>query len=104
MEAKYITGTPEIARFDFTRQNKELADKTSNRINLAAEYLWGVGYGNHGTEEVPILFSSLIKKQKLDIVGAYLENCINDAAKTMQSNKAQNDARALSETDFNTNQ
>ena len=104
MDAKYITGTPEVARFDYTRANKALADKTSNRINLAAEYLWDVGFGDHGTQEVPILFASLTKKQKLDIVAAYVERVINDAARTQQSVKAQADARTTAQTDFDTNQ
>ena len=104
MEAKYVTGTPEIARIDYTHQNKAGADMTANRINKAAKYLWGVGYGDHGTQEVPILFDTLTKKQKLDIVGQYLDNCINDAARTQQSVEAQEAARATAQADFDTNQ
>ena len=107
MDAKYVTQTaplPEIARIDYTHQNKAGVDKTSNRINLASKYLWGVGYGDHGTEENPILFTDLTKKQKLDIVGLYLDNCINDAARTQQSVEAQETAKATAQADFDTNQ
>ena len=42
MDAKYVTQTaplPEIARIDYTHQNKAGADMTANRINKAAKYL-----------------------------------------------------------------
>lgn len=79
--AKYITGTPEIARFDFTRTNKTGADKTAARINKAVEYLWNI-YGDKGTPEAPILFASLTKNQKLDFLAQHLGRVINDAAIT----------------------
>jgi hypothetical protein len=103
MDSKYVSGTPEIARFDFTRVNNAGVDKTQKRIEMAAEYLWSVGYGNHGTDESPILFSSLTKRQKLDLVSDHLERVIRDAASSFKSNQAQDAARTQAQTDFDTN-
>ena len=103
MDSKYIDTIPEIARFDYSRLNSAGADKTQRRIDLASEYLWNAGYGDHGTEEAPILFSSLTKKQRLDLVAAHLENVINDAARTFKSQQAQDEARTDADTDFDTN-
>lgn len=93
MDSKYVTGTPSIARFDYTRGDAT-EDKTQKRLELAAEYLFSVGFGDHGAQEAPILFSALTKKQKLDVVGAYVEQVINDAARTQLSTKRQDEARA----------
>ena len=103
MDSKYIDTIPEIARFDYSRLNSAGADKTQRRIDLASEYLWNAGYGDHGTEEAPILFSDLTRKQRLDLVAAHLENVINDAARTFKSQQAQDEARTDADTDFDTN-
>lgn len=95
MDSKYIDiGTPpvETARFDYSRINDAGTVKTQNRIELAAEYLWSVGYGNHGTPDAPIVFADLTKKQKLNIVADHLERVIVDAGKTLKSQKAQQEA------------
>ena len=87
IDAKYVTtGTPEIARFDFSRANKLGVDKTAARVNKAAEYLWNI-YGDKGTPEAPLTFVMLTKKQKLDFLAAHLENVINDAAQTQVYNE-----------------
>jgi len=66
-------------------------------VGGCAEYLWDKGWGNHGTEEAPILFSSLTNTQKLNIVDDYVKMCIIDAANTQKSIKAQDAARAAEE-------
>ena len=103
MDAKYVAGTPEVARFDFSRVNALSADKTQKRIEKAAEYLWNLGQGNHGTIAVPITFASLTKKQKLDIVAAHLETVINDAAKTQVYLSKQSAASADASAEFEQN-
>jgi hypothetical protein len=85
IDAKYV-GTPEIARFDFSRINKAGVGKTQARVNKAAEYIWNV-YGDKGTEQTPKTFSMLTKKQKLDFLAAHLERVINDAALTQIHNE-----------------
>jgi hypothetical protein len=102
MESKYIVGTPETARFDFTRGNLTL-DKTAKRINLASEYLWEHGQGDHGTDELPILFTSLTKAKKLKLVSDHLQNVIDDMAKTQLSIRSQEAARQAAELDAETN-
>jgi hypothetical protein len=98
MDAKYIIGTPSIARFDYTR-GTAVIDKTQKRLELAAEYLFNVGYGDHA-----IAFANMTKKQKLDIVSEHLERVINNAASTQLSIKRQDDARTAAaleiETDY----
>lgn len=59
-----------------------------NIVGDAAEYLWNHGYGNHGTEESPIVFSSLTNQQKLDLVGEHVKNVIINEANDNKNNKA----------------
>jgi hypothetical protein len=103
MDGKYISGTPEIARFDFSRLNNSGVDKTQRRLDLAAEYLWSMGKGDHGTEESPVLFSSLTKKQRLSLVSDYLENVITDAGKTIKLIQAQQEAASEASADYDIN-
>ena len=102
MDSKYIAGVTEIARFDFSRLKNGL-DKTSNGINKAAQYLWNIGQGDHGTQEVPILFTDLTKKQKLDLVAAHLEQVIMDMVRTQLSVEGQDTARAAAQADADLN-
>ena len=67
--------------------------KTVEILTEAAHYLWGHGYGDHGTEEAPVEFASLSNQEKLDIVDAHLRRVIMDAAKTYHANAAQDTAR-----------
>lgn len=63
-------------------------------VGGAAEYFWNNGLGNHGTQETPILFSSLTNQQKLDILDEYFKRVALDAANTNKSIKAQEAARS----------
>ena len=94
MDSKYVAGTPEIARFDFTRVNGANADKTQKRIELAAEYLW---------RDRETAFASLTKKQKLDVVADYLEAVINDMAKAQTFKAKQSTANADADAEFEAN-
>ena len=102
MDSKYIAGVTEIARFDFSRLKNGL-DKTQNGINKAAQYLWNTGQGDHGTQEIPILFTDLTKKQKLDLVAAHLEQVIMDMVRTQLSVEGQDTARAAAQADAESN-
>ena len=66
-------------------------------VGDCAEYLWNHGYGDKGTEEAPILFSSLSNNQKLALVEAHLKDVIINASNTFKSNKAQTIAREAEE-------
>ena len=63
-------------------------------VGDCSEYLWNHGYGDHGTVDIPILFTALTNQQKLNLVDAYLKQCVVDAANAMKSNRAQDAARA----------
>jgi len=99
MESKWIG---EIARFDFSRV-KGARDVTQNNINKAAAYLWGIGQGDRGTEEKPILFTDLTKKQKLEMVGAQLDTVITDMVRTQVHIEGQATADATSKADVENN-
>lgn len=71
--------------------------KVQSVVGDCAEYLWTHGYGDHGTEDKPTLFSALTNQQKLNLVDAYLKQVIIDAANALKSNKAQDAARATEE-------
>ena len=55
---------------------------TASTVNIQAVlgivclYLWNDGYGDHGTFENPIQFSSLTNQQKLDMFYAYIVHSI----------------------------
>ena len=64
-------------------------------VGDAAEYLFDKGYGNHGTEEIPIVFADLTNQEKLDIVDAHVRSVILALANTHKSVKAQEAAREV---------
>ena len=66
-------------------------------VGDCAEYLFNHSYGNHGTEEEPILYSSLTNVQKLALVEAHLRDVIINASNTFKSLEAQEAARLLEE-------
>jgi hypothetical protein len=91
MTAKFtVSSTSTTITFTFTAPTGQI----QSIVGGAAECLWNVGYGNHGTDEVPILFSSLTNQQKLDLVDEHLKRVVLDAANTQKSVKAQETARA----------
>ena len=80
-------------KFEYTSTQ----EKILTTITDAAHFLWVVGWGDHGTEEVPIEFGNLTSQQKLDVVDAYIRKTILDMAKTYTSVFAQDEARILAE-------
>jgi hypothetical protein len=94
MTAKFtVSGTKTTITFEYVATTALIQSVIIN----AAEYLWGRGFGNHGTPEVPILFASLTNQQKLDIVDLYLKKVVLDLANTNKSLKAQDLTRANEE-------
>lgn len=61
--------------------------------NLAAEYLFEHGFGDHGTQEKPKLFTDLTNADKLLIVQGYQKQVVIDLANTQKVNKATESAK-----------
>ena len=94
MASKFtISGTETKITFEWTA----LTEKIVSIVGDCAEYLWEHGYGNHGTEEAPILFDDLNNNQKLALVEAHLKDVIINASNTFKSLEAQEAARLLEE-------
>ena len=88
-----VTGSTTKISFEATAPTTTI----QSIVGSASEYLFEHGYGDHGTEEAPILFASLTNQQKLDLVGKHLKQVILDLANTHKSVKAQEAARAVEE-------
>lgn len=58
-------------------------------VGDCAERLWNAGMGDHGTDQSPILFSSLNNNQKLAIVEDHIKNVVVEMANTHKLSKAQ---------------
>lgn len=93
-----------ISKFTISGQQTEISFKASALTTLiqsivgsASEYLFNHGYGDHGTEEVPIVFDDLSNQQKLDLVSAHVKRVIIDCANTHNSVQAQEAARIAEE-------
>ena len=75
--------------FEYTAETA----KIQSIVGDAAEYLFGKGYGDHGSEEEPVVFDDLTNQEKLDIVDEYVKKVVVDCANTFKSVKAQDEAR-----------
>jgi hypothetical protein len=64
------------ATFDFTGDIEIVPE----RLEQAAHYLWDHGYGDHGTEELPIQFGSLKSEDHIAILKAYFIKTVNEMA------------------------
>jgi hypothetical protein len=94
MTAKFtVSGASTTITFSYTA----LTGQIQSIVGGCAEYLWEHGYGDHGTEEIPILFASLTNQQKLDLVDEHLRRVVLDAANTQKSLRAQEAARTTEE-------
>ena len=87
-----VNGTSTTIKFEYTA----LTARVSETVTSAAHYLWNAGYGDHGTEETPILFESLTNLQKAAIVDAYVKRAILDAAKAYRADTVSEIARKAS--------
>jgi hypothetical protein len=94
MSGKFtVSGTSTTITFAYTA----LTAQVQSIVGGCAEYLWDHGYGDHGTQEIPILFASLTNQQKLDLVDEHLKRVVLDAANTQKSIRAQEVARTTEE-------
>ena len=92
MTSKFtIDGTDTTITFSWTA----LTEKIVSIVGDCSEYLWEHGYGDHGTEETPIVFDDLNNNQKLALVEAHLKDVIINASNTFKSVRAQDAARLL---------
>ncbi len=62
-------------------------------VNLAAEYLFAHGKGDHGTEKEPIVFADLSDADKLALVEEHQKEVIVNLANSWKSTEAQRAAR-----------
>ena len=94
MTSKFtVNGTETTVHFEWTTT-------TANILSIVgdcSEYLFNHGYGDHGTEEEPIVFADLNNNQKLALVEAHLRDVIINASNTFKSIKAQDAARDAEE-------
>ncbi len=67
--------------------------KTQEVAVAAAHYLWEHGYGDHGTDEEPILFDDLSNNEKLVLIDKHVKRVIMDAAHTYHVNARQSAER-----------
>ena len=94
MTSKFtVSGTDTTITFSWTAKTTLI----TSIVGDCSEYLWNHSYGDHGTTEVPILYSSLSNNQKLALVEAHLKDVIINASNTFKSNKAQTIAREAEE-------
>jgi hypothetical protein len=88
-----VNGANTTIKFEYTA----LTTTILSIVGSAAEYLWNHGYGDHGTVEIPILFTSLTNQEKLNLVDTHLKQVVIGLANTFKSVKAQDIARAVEE-------
>jgi len=65
-------------------------------LGIVTQYLWNDGYGDHGTLDAPIQYSSLTNQQKLDIFFNYIIRSIKNilVLDAREKSKVQNQAVA----------
>ena len=68
-------------------------EKVQRVVFDAAAYLFDKGFGDHGTEEEPIVFDDLSAQQKLNLVYNHFTRVAINAADTWVSTEAQRIAR-----------
>ena len=88
-----VSGTNTTVVFSFIAPTTTI----QNIVGNASEYLWEHGYGDHGTPEEPIVYSSLTNTQKLSLVENHVKQVILDLSNTYKSIKAQEAARTTEE-------
>lgn len=93
------TGANTTYKFEWTKATASI----DAIADAAAHYLWDHGYGDHGAEEAPILYSDLTVAQKLAILNAHLAKVLTDAATTYKSNTDQDEARIAADEYAKTN-
>lgn len=59
-----------------------------------AEYIWNHGYGDHGTDEAPIVYADLSNAEKFALINQRIIDVGKAEAQTNYVNAQQNEARA----------
>ena len=90
MPAKFSVDNGEVVITMTWQNSQEVIERV---VYDAAAYLFDKGFGNHGTEEEPIVFSDLSPQQKLNLVYNHFTQVAKDAADTWVSVEAQRIAR-----------
>ena len=92
MTAKFVVdGSNLIISFQYTAP----VVRATEVAVLAAHYLWEHGYGDHGTEEEPILFDDISNQDKLNLLDQHVLRVIMDIAQDYHVNARQEAERIL---------
>jgi len=92
MTAKFVVdGSNLVISFEYSAP---LVQTTEVAVS-AAHYLWEHGYGDHGTEEEPILFDDLTNQEKLNLLDKHVLRVILDIARDYHVNSRQEAERIL---------
>ena len=86
MTAKFtVDGSNLIISFQYTAPVVRATEVAMS----AAHYLWEHGYGDHGTDEDPILFDDLTNQDKLNLLDKHVLRVIMDIAQDYYVNSRQ---------------
>jgi hypothetical protein len=88
-----VNGANVTLKFEYTTTIAEAL----SIVGDCAEYLWNHGYGDHGTDEVPIRLVDLTDQDKVNLVDQHIVRVVVDCANTHKSQKAQDAAREAEE-------
>ena len=92
MTAKFtVDGSNLVINFQYSAP----VDRATEVTVSAAHYLWEHGYGDHGTEEEPILFDDLTNQDKLNLLDQHVLRVIMDIAQDYHVNARQEAERIL---------
>ena len=83
--AKFITADG-LTKVSF--EYEATTEKIQAVVGDVSEALFDRGQGNHGNEEVPVLFTDLSNQDKLDLVDTYVKDVIINMANAKQLEKA----------------
>lgn len=81
----------------FTFSKTATPTKMTDLANKSAEYLFNIGYGNHGTPEEPRTFADTTNKERLDILDQFIARTLRDTAHTQHITAAIDAARTDAE-------
>ena len=86
MTAKFtVDGSNLVINFQYSAP----VDRATEVAVSAAHYLWEHGYGDHGTDEEPILFDDISNQDKLNLLDQHVLRVIMDIAQDYYVNSRQ---------------
>jgi hypothetical protein len=91
-----VNGSNTTISFTFTMTTT----KTQSIVGIVSLYLWNRGYGNHGTPQAPILYSSLTNQQQLDLIFQHVKTSIMNVINIDAYQKSATDAQANVDTNL----